>query len=285
MSDGAISLTTVGLLAPHLCDDNHEKILDAARGQSKRDVERLVAGLHAQPDIPSSVRALPLARSVPVMSSGSAEPPQDLEPVSALPAPTTPAPEVVSSPRRSVVAPIAPKRYLIRITVSEETHRKLERARDLLRHQIPNGDPAAIVDRALTALVDQVERAKFAARARQAPPCTAQPTTSPLLARSRGTRSRSRRIPAAVRRAVWLRDEGRCAFVGGDGRCGEAGFLEFHHVVPFAAGGPSAVDNLQLRCRAHNAYEAARDGIDSRPLTRPERESALASRRAPSGRS
>ena len=30
-------------------------------------------------------------------------------------------------------------------------------------------------------------------------------------------------------------------------------------VVPFAAGGPSSVENLQLRCRAHNAYEASRD--------------------------
>ena len=29
-----------------------------------------------------------------------------------------------------------------------------------------------------------------------------------------------------------------------------------HHVVPFAAGGETLVDNLELRCRAHNAYEA-----------------------------
>jgi hypothetical protein len=31
--------------------------------------------------------------------------------------------------------------------------------------------------------------------------------------------------------------------------------LEFHHVVPFASGGPTTVENLQLRCRAHNAFE------------------------------
>lgn len=73
-----------------------------------------------------------------------------------------------------------------------------------------------------------------------------------------GSRSRSRRIPAAERRPVWTRDDGRCAFVGADGRCSETGFLEFHHVVPFAAGGPGTLDNLQLRCRAHNAYEARR---------------------------
>jgi 5-methylcytosine-specific restriction endonuclease McrA len=55
---------------------------------------------------------------------------------------------------------------------------------------------------------------------------------------------------------VWKRDGGRCAFVGADGRCTERGLLELHHLVPFAEGGPTTSANLQLRCRAHNAYEA-----------------------------
>ncbi len=42
-----------------------------------------------------------------------------------------------------------------------------------------------------------------------------------------------------------------------EGRCTETGFLEFHHVVPYAAGGPAVVENIELRCAAHNAYEAA----------------------------
>jgi hypothetical protein len=61
-----------------------------------------------------------------------------------------------------------------------------------------------------------------------------------------------------VKREVWNRDGGRCAFVGNAGRCDERGFLEFHHLEPFAAGGPTTVENLELRCRAHNAYEAER---------------------------
>jgi hypothetical protein len=32
--------------------------------------------------------------------------------------------------------------------------------------------------------------------------------------------------------------------------------LEFHHVVPYAAGGQTTSENVELRCRAHNAYEA-----------------------------
>jgi 5-methylcytosine-specific restriction endonuclease McrA len=101
-----------------------------------------------------------------------------------------------------------------------------------------------IFDRALTLLIEETERAKFAA--------TARPRTS------RTTGGRSRHVPAAVKRAVWKRDEGQCAFVGAEGRCTERGLLEFHHVVPYADGGPTAAENLQLRCRAHNGYESER---------------------------
>jgi hypothetical protein len=53
------------------------------------------------------------------------------------------------------------------------------------------------------------------------------------------------------------RDGDRCAFVSKDGRrCEERGFLEFHHVIPYAMGGETTVENIQLRCRAHNGYEA-----------------------------
>jgi hypothetical protein len=56
---------------------------------------------------------------------------------------------------------------------------------------------------------------------------------------------------------VWVRDAARCGFVSADGRrCDTRAFLEFHHVEPFAAGGAPTSENIQLRCRAHNAYEA-----------------------------
>jgi hypothetical protein len=40
-------------------------------------------------------------------------------------------------------------------------------------------------------------------------------------------------------------------------RCAERSFLEWHHVWPHARGGPGTVDNIWLRCRRHNVYEAA----------------------------
>ena len=94
----------------------------------------------------------------------------------------------------------------------------------------------------MTLLLADLERTKLAA--------TQRPRAT------RTSSHRSRHIPAAVRRKVWARDGGHCAFVGTNGRCAERGFLEFHHVAPYAAGGRTTVENLELRCRSHNAYEA-----------------------------
>ena len=145
-------------------------------------------------------------------------------------------------PVPAVVAPLAPERYKIQFTASRETHDKLRHAQELLRHVVPSGDVAVVVDRALSALITQLEKQKCAATSRPRDGRTAAPG--------------SRHIPAAVRREVWRRDGGRCVFMGTRGRCREQGWLEFHHVVPFAAGGAPEASNIQLRCRAHNLYEA-----------------------------
>jgi hypothetical protein len=66
----------------------------------------------------------------------------------------------------------------------------------------------------------------------------------------------SRHIPADVERAVWERDQGQCSFEGARARCPERSFLEFHHLTPWVVGGQPSVENIALRCRAHNEYES-----------------------------
>jgi hypothetical protein len=236
LASGLVNLTTVCLLAPHLTDGNHVEVLNTARHKSKREVEHLVASLR-QPAVPSGVRKLPARVSSRAQgaATSTAMAPDDTPIV--VPASTTEPPA-----RPAVVAPLAPERYKVQFTVTRETYDKLRRVQDLLRHTIPNGDPAAIFDRALTLLLKEVERTKLTAAVRP------RPKAPPKEA--------ARHIPAAVKREVWARDAGQCAFVGTNGRCAERGLLEFHHVVPFAAGGPATTDNIQLRCRAHNTYEA-----------------------------
>lgn len=145
--------------------------------------------------------------------------------------------------QRPVVAPLAPGRYRVQFTVGEETHEKLRRAQDLLRREIPDGDPGAIFDRALTLLLGDVARKKLAQTSKPRPPVAAV--------------TASRDVPASVKRAVWIRDGGRCAFVAPNGRrCTERAFLEFHHQEPYAIGGEATMANISIRCRPHNTYEA-----------------------------
>jgi 5-methylcytosine-specific restriction endonuclease McrA len=142
----------------------------------------------------------------------------------------------------------AAPRYRVQFTMSREMHDTFRRVQELMRHRLPDGDPAVIFERALTLLRDHLDRQKCAAAAKSSHDERDEKRTT-------GS-GRTRHVPAAVRRAVWARDAGRCAFVGTHGRCTERGFLELHHVEPVAAGGETTTGNLQLRCRAHNAYEA-----------------------------
>ncbi len=277
LTAGAVNLTTVRLLAPYLTAENHLRVLEEARGKKRSAVEEMVVRLAPWPDVPPIIRKLPLARTLasaipgpdcrtvlstsvappPALASSplqSAPPPHSTSPAEP-PAPPPLAPPYLP-PRPPAVTPLSPDRYKLQVTIGGETLEKLRLAKDMLRHALPSGDEAALLDRALTALLIELARNKFAATDRPRP--------------GNGTGSGSRTIPAEVRRAVWLRDLGRCAYVAQEGRrCAERAFLEFHHLRPFAVGGGATVENIQLRCRRHNDYEArayfGRDRVSESP--------------------
>jgi hypothetical protein len=243
LAAGAIHLTAARLLAPHLTPANHREVLDSARGRKKPEIEAIVARLAPRPDVPASVRKLPAPRlqafptvEAPVAPSASAmDPPAPVAPEKSLTA------EPLSVPR-AAVTPLSPDRYKLQLTIGGDTLEKLRLAKDMLSHAVPSGDDAAVLDRALTALLVDLAKKKFA------------DTRKPR--RSRAKVSRARDASAAVKRAVWVRDLGRCKFIGPTGhRCNERRFVEFHHVDPYALGGEATVDKIELRCRRHNDYE------------------------------
>ncbi len=166
---------------------------------------------------------------------------------------------------RPVVQPLSPERYRVQFTMGQESHDVLRRLQTLLRREIPDGDAGAILERALRVLHERVEAARFGKGAKRERTsgvpvsAAAKPQdTEPYANRIRpGADASSRYIPRAVKRAVWYRDRGQCAFVSGSGvRCGEQEYLELHHIQPHALKGPATVANMALRCRRHNVYEA-----------------------------
>jgi 5-methylcytosine-specific restriction endonuclease McrA len=135
----------------------------------------------------------------------------------------------------------------VRFTANGELHAQIQELRALMRHQIPDGDVGKILARAVPLLLEQVRKRKFGQ------------TKNPKAARQAGE-SPSRHIPAAVRRTVSKRDGERCTYVSPGGRrCGAQEFLEFHHAEPWVDSRAHPVENVTLRCRAHNQYAAVRD--------------------------
>jgi len=241
LADGSVNLTTVTLLAPHLTPENHHAVLKEATHRNKEEVEVIKARLAPRPDVPATIRRLPAP--VPVTTKLLLVTATQKDAASTTGTTTPPVVQSPPPPQRPVIGPLTPERYRLQLTVGKATRDTLRRLQELLARDIPDGDPAAIVDRALTLLLKDVEKKKLGA--------VAKPRVS------RPTKPRSRHVPAHIRRAVNRRDDGRCAFLAIDGRrCTERKFLEWHHVKPYAPDGEMSVENISLRCRAHNAYEA-----------------------------
>jgi hypothetical protein len=228
LADGSIHMTTVRLLAPHLRPDNHRDLLESARGRTKLQIQEIVATLAPKPDVPTTIRRV--TTPSPPLASAPIETPSVVTAPAAMPS-------VVAT-----VAPLSPDRYKLQVTIGGETLEKLRLAQDMLGHALPTGDEAAVLDRALTALLVDLAKKRFA--------------DTPRPRASRGTKRGA--ISAAVKRAVWVRDLGCCAFVGKGGhRCNERRFIQFHHIDPKALGGEATVDQISLRCRRHNDYEGS----------------------------
>lgn len=266
---GRIHLTGLRLLAPVVTEANADEVLAAAAGKSKRDIEELVARLQPKPPVPDSIRKLP-ERTPPLPPPSLL--PSTPEPVSDAAAPPSPAVEVPRPLAPGVVKPLCAETYKVQFTASRKLRDKLEAAKGLMRHRVPDGDLATIVDAALDVLIEKVKKERFGTTVKPRAtepdrPAGGGSTGVPLV---RGTlpltkRPATRHIPMALRREVYERDGGQCTFVSADGRrCPETGGLEFDHLDGFARVRAHSAERIVLKCRRHNQHAA--DELYGRPF-------------------
>jgi hypothetical protein len=244
LADGRLHLSGIGKLAPVLTLENRDALLARAVYKSKRQIEEMVAELAPRPDAPTVMRKLPdrpMPSPVParVELSASGGGPAGVEAAFELPR-SMPAP-------RPIFEPLSPARYKVQFTAGPELRDDLERLRELLRTEVPDGDLGAIIGKAVRILRQRLEGRRFAQT--QSP---RKPTVT--------VDGSSRYIPAAVRRFVYRRDRSRCCFADAKARrCPERHRLEYHHRHPFALGGEPRVDNIFLMCKVHNRHHAELD--------------------------
>ena len=284
LAAGAVTLSAIRVLGPHLTPENHEHVLARATHRRREDILALVAELAPRADVAASVRKLPAGAQGKDEDSGPAaagvtlpfleqalsteaaadggdapDPSSGPEVVGEVPA-ASPSSSIgcpAPNPRhRPLVQPLAPERYRVQFTVGQESYDRLKRLQALLRREIPSGDAGLIFEQALALLAEKVERAKMGIVARPRSRKVGRKVIRP--GADKGVRSRH--IPNEVKRAVWWRDRGQCAFVSPGGhRCTERSYLELHHIHPYALDGPATVGNIALRCSRHNQWEAERD--------------------------
>jgi 5-methylcytosine-specific restriction endonuclease McrA len=253
LADGRLHLSGVSLVSRRLTRENADALLGACVHRSKRAIELMLAERFPEADTPTRVQSIASASSLPapgpVKDLPVAPSSAGADSVAAAAAVGTQAPgpalvPAVPTPACSSIAPTAPQRFKAQFTMDETMYADLQRALELLGPQAGEDRVREVFRRALQALVTKLEKQKFAA--------TEHPRAQ------RGS-SKTRHIPAAIKREVSKRDGHRCTFMSQDGRrCGSRDALEFDHVLPVALGGMSTLENLRLLCRAHNQYEADR---------------------------
>ncbi len=170
--EGALHVAGAKLLAPTLTPENHVELLDLTRHKSKRAIEKILADRAPVPDVPARIRRLPSPKAVPgvrvspEIAKPACEAPSReaglTKPVREVPsheAPPSPPASRVPTPAPS---PLGGGGFRVQFTASQALCDRLREAQALLRHQLPGGDMAEIFERALTLLVKDAKRKRFA---------------------------------------------------------------------------------------------------------------------------
>ena len=281
---GELHISALCSLKTYVNGENATELFDLCRGKSARRVEELLAARFPRPDVRDSIRRLPMQRAAPDVGSNANGPPI-LEHTTTQHSPKTPlegaSDSLCASPADSQAAslplpraatgriePLSADRFGVHFTADTEFRELLERVRGLAGHRLPSGDLKTLMKRALEAYERELEKERFAVgrkprttkhAATKSNPMILTPTATPMPSASAGPHKRGRHVPAAVAREVYRRDGRQCTFVAEDGRpCGSRRFLELDHIQPWAVGGRPTVENLRVRCAAHNRSAAMR---------------------------
>ena len=234
LKEGKINLLTISLIEPHVYKDNGKPLIEQIIGKSKNEVEEILAHMNVKRENAKDViRRLPtpVPRLEVVEGSSSKTVFQDREVSQAIPS-------AGSKPNEQIYVD---RRIKIEFVADESLAKKIERAKEVLRHKFPAGKLEQIFQQALEDMLEKRD-----------------PLRKKVTAKESTTLQTQRRyIPQTVQRLVWQRDGGQCSYRSPDGRrCEERGGLEIDHVKPWSLGGESSVENLRLLCHGHNQWRA-----------------------------
>ena len=186
IADGRLHLTGVCLLAPHLNNENLWELMEAAKHRRQPEIEAVLARRFLVPPVSERaiVRAVPPAKepatvpevAVPQVDWLTVESPvdsnEDEEATSKEDDEAAPssAATLPSFQPPSPAAAQSTERYLVKLMITKSVYEKLCRAQALLSHSVPSRDLAEVLDRALRALIEEIEKRRFGSSRGRRPP-------------------------------------------------------------------------------------------------------------------
>jgi 5-methylcytosine-specific restriction endonuclease McrA len=252
MRNGRLWMSTLVALKDVLTEENAADLFEKTARKSKNEIERIVTAIRfpapvAVPD--DRIRKEPAAAPVVAPAAEPLSPAEVVAPCAPA-APPPAAPETLPRPEpRDSVEPVSATQYRISMVVSAEFVETLEKVMDLMSHSHPSRKKLEPFLRKGLELVLAQEAKRRAEPSRQVAPRPKKDVPA-------GTRET---IPAAVERAVWRRDGGKCTWKREDGTvCGSTFQVEIDHVVPVAHGGTPEANQLRLLCSRCNLLHARR---------------------------
>ena len=248
LRDGRLCITSIVEVAKVVTPENQGEVLPRFFHRSKREAMEVTAELRPDPappkrDVVTKVCAAPVAAaSAPRVAAGELERSVQLE---NLPDANSGSERrvMMSQPResRDLAVPLTADLRRFHVNVSRRFLEKLEAAHAALSHSRPNATNEETLEAGLDlVLAQQAKRKGMVEKPRKESP-PAKPD----------------HLPAHVKRAVWVRDGGRCQWrIESGGICGSTYRVQFDHIIPRARGGPSTVENVRLACAHHNDLAA-----------------------------
>ena len=261
---GSVSLTVAGKLAPHLTEENCERLLSDCGGMTKREVEEYLVGLAPKRVVSAGVRKRPAMRG----TSPSSESRGDSDPFTTRREPLDSRSSARASPPRSgSVEPCRPETYNVRFAADKQFMDKLERAAEVAGVLNAHRNLAQVIEKALDVFLEKQDpqrrqqrcdsrQARKAAKATGGTPRPDEVVNEP---NPPEPAKRSRHIPLPIRDRLLEKAGHQCQYVSSEGvRCTERTLLVIDHIEPWGRGGTSEEANLRVLCGPHNGLHAQR---------------------------
>jgi 5-methylcytosine-specific restriction endonuclease McrA len=278
LSNGELSLSIVCKLSGILTEKNKQTLLADVRCRSARQVDAIIA--HIRPTNILRERVRPVYVRKPTESQASISSRAENRGSSVSKSDQKFTADVGGKKLATFDKPHNPsfeleQKFKLEFSIEPGVMKKLEQARALLSKKYPSG---LSIEMLFEFMLDEYlekhspERKIQRREKRKAKEKSKQKKSSAVKKmKESGTKTAtrknnnsgavkfSRHILQAVQDKVFMRDGGRCTFVGSNGvRCDSTWNLEIDHIKPFARGGGHSIDNLRLLCAKHNKLAAER---------------------------